>query len=227
MEPLGIREECDGRSDVDLFEWIRCGTQDRTWTMRLEKWFVFTSDAMAMGAMIIGATSMSLGSGRQHWTLQPLQNGWIKLPGEEHPQFDQLKAHFDWETEGGYQIDGVGASGFFHGNAGRVAHGGSDAFMRQGAMPDAARPAMTWLSGTPVSYESIVVDRTVPVPPLSVSEWAVFGNDVNWTALEYAWPHDAVMETRMSTGELLATYPVQGDVGHSCQRHAGVLFSVI
>ena len=133
-----------------------------------------------------------------------------QTPGEEHPQFDQLKAHFDWETEGGYQIDGVGASGFFHGNAGRIAHGGSDAFMRQGAMPDAARPVMTWLSGTPVSYESIVVDRTVPVPPLSVSEWAVFGNDVNWTALEYAWPHDAVMETRMSTGELLATYPVQG-----------------
>ncbi len=133
-----------------------------------------------------------------------------QTPGEEHPQFDQLKAHFDWETEGGYQINGVGASGFFHGNAGRMAHRGSEAFMLQGEMPDAARPVLTWLSGTPVSYESIEVDRTVPVPPLSVSEWAVFGNDVNWTALDYAWAHDAVMETRMSTGELLATYPVEG-----------------
>ena len=47
--------------------------------MRSEKWFVFTSDAMAMEAMITEGTSMSLGSGQQHWTLQPLQNGWIKL----------------------------------------------------------------------------------------------------------------------------------------------------
>ena len=46
--------------------------------MPSEKWFDFTSDAMAVGAMITEGTSMSLGSGHQHWTLQPLRNGWIR-----------------------------------------------------------------------------------------------------------------------------------------------------
>jgi hypothetical protein len=134
-----------------------------------------------------------------------------QTPNVNHPEFTQLKAHFDWESAGGYQTEGIGASGFFHGNAGRVAHRGADAFMNQGPMPDAARPVLTWLNGTPISYETVEVDRAVPVPPMSISEWAVDGNGVNWINLDYAWPHDAVMETRWASGELIASYPVLGE----------------
>ena len=134
-----------------------------------------------------------------------------EAPSVEHPEFVHLEAHFDWETEGGFQTEGVGASGFFHGNAGRVAHLGSEAFMSQGPMPDDMRPALTWLSGTPVAYETVEVDHAKPIPPMSISQWAVAGNGVNWTSLEYAWSHDAVMETRLSSGELIMSYPIEGE----------------
>jgi hypothetical protein len=132
-------------------------------------------------------------------------------PDASHPAFNDLKAHFDWETEGGYQVEGVGASGFFHGNAGRVKHMAEDAFLHTGPMPMDVRPALLWLSGSTVAYETVLVDHAVPIPPMSVSEWAVFGNDVNWLNLEYAWPYDLVTETRTASGEVLATYPLEGE----------------
>lgn len=128
-----------------------------------------------------------------------------------HPEFDQLKAHFDWETAGGYQTEGFGASGYFHGNANRIDYRGEESYMSQGAMPQGARPTVVWLHGVPVGYETVQVDRAVPIPPMSVSGWEVSGNDVDWNSLEYAYAHDQVMETRMASGELLASYPLEGE----------------
>jgi hypothetical protein len=124
-----------------------------------------------------------------------------------HPELAALRADFHFDGADGTASE----EGVLHGNAGRVAHRGAEAFFREGPVAGELRPAFRLLQGAvAVGEESVVVDQPVPVPPVSITAWEVAGYGVVMTDLAYGWPAGAQTTTRLEDGTVVATYPITG-----------------
>ena len=55
------------------------------------------------------------------------------------------------------------------------------------------------------------MDHVEAIPATSIAEWAVQGNAVSWESLDYGWPAETIRTTRTPEGEVLATYPLEGE----------------
>ena len=130
---------------------------------------------------------------------------------ESHPNFESLMINL--EMDHNEEIGSIGdADGvYMHGDAGAWDHLASEAFWQPGEMPDSQRPVLHWFSGDASVAEEVVVDHISPVHPVSVVEWLVEGNGVQWQSLTYGWPADQMTTTKTSEGALLASYPIAGE----------------
>ena len=92
------------------------------------------------------------------------------------------------------------------------AYAANEAFWHPGEMPQSVRPGLIWWSGgDAVVADPVVVDHVEAIPATSIAEWAVQGNAVSWESLDYGWPAETVRTTRTPQGEVLATYPLEGE----------------
>lgn len=129
----------------------------------------------------------------------------------EHPSFAELMIDLSMDYNEAIGAIGDAMGVYSHGNAGAYQHTAATAFWQPGEMPGDSRPVFSWLTGSAGAAVDVVVDHTAPIPALSVVEWAVAGNGVEWESLSYGWPAETMRETRTSGGEILATYPISGE----------------
>ena len=124
-----------------------------------------------------------------------------------HPAFDALRASFQFDGADGTASE----EGVLHGNAGRVRYRGSEVFWKEGPVEGDLRPSFRFVQGAEATGTvTTVYDRAEPVPPVSVTGWAVEGNGVVMTELGYGWPAGSTTRTRLEDGAVLATYPIAG-----------------
>ncbi len=135
-----------------------------------------------------------------------------------HPSVANLLATFDFDGVNGTfenDIEGSPYGGYYHGNAGRVSHDVRDAFQNP-FVPGgelSLRPALEFVQGGLVAeYDEFeTVEELVEVPPVSVVEYAVNGNSVNWTSIEYGYPANLEVVTVNQIGDTLSSYFIEGD----------------
>lgn len=144
-----------------------------------------------------------------------------------HPHANALKLHESFDEANGEYT----ASGWLHGDADRVQHAGAEAFLDAGPYSGEVKPAFGWVTGASWGQPQVVdVDVLDPIAPLSVSEWAAFGNSALWVDLNYGYPAETVITTRTPDGTVLATYPMEGEaVAFSNEQvtYYGVPFEVV
>ncbi|MDA0912357.1 MAG: peptide-N-glycosidase F-related protein [Bacteroidetes bacterium] len=129
----------------------------------------------------------------------------------DHPNWESLLVEISMDHD--EVIGNIGDSNgiYVHGNAGAKAYDAKEAFWMAGEMPQSLRPNVTWLSGNWQPSDSVIVDHAKRISPVSVVEYAVQGNAVGWESLSYGWPVDQIKVTQMASGEVLATYPIEGE----------------
>lgn len=128
----------------------------------------------------------------------------------EHPNGPSLllDVSMDYSPEVGSIGDAAGV--FNHGNAGAQLHEAKDAFWQAGPVLDGVRPVWTWISGAAEEGNIVTVDHVRAVPAVSITEWAVDGNGVQWTDLSYGWPANQSTVTVSADGTVLAQYAIEG-----------------
>ena len=131
---------------------------------------------------------------------------------ESHPNADDLLIDLSMDINPVLHAIGDGVTHFSHGNAGARPYAANEAFWHPGEMPQSVRPGLIWWSGGDAVVEDpVVVDHVEAIPATSIAEWAVQGNAVSWESLDYGWPAETVLTTRTPEGEVLATYPLEGE----------------
>ena len=130
----------------------------------------------------------------------------------DHPFADRLLGVVNMVGPDGEATDQGALAGWIHGDAGRRTFAAREAFLD--ASPASVRPALVLEGGAMplTALGEALWAEAIPVPPMSVTEWEVVGNDVAWTDLHYGWPSDIVTTVTTEWGDTLATYAIQGEV---------------
>ncbi|MGB2423880.1 MAG: LamG-like jellyroll fold domain-containing protein, partial [Flavobacteriales bacterium] len=129
----------------------------------------------------------------------------------EHPHADRLLGAVNMLGYDGEVTDQGALAGWIHGDAARRAFEPREAFLD--AAPAELRPALV-LEGGAMPLTAVgeaLWAEAVPVPPMSVTEWEVVGNDVEWIDLHYGWDASLVTSVTTEWGDTLATYELQGE----------------
>ena len=129
-----------------------------------------------------------------------------------HPQADHLLGAMNMQGMDGEVTQQGELAGWMHGDAGRRAFTPREAFLDAASGDE--RPALV-LEGGALPLTAIGDSfwaEAQPVPPMSITEWDVFGNDVAWTDLQYGWPADLVTATVTEWGDTLSTHVLEGPV---------------
>ena len=136
----------------------------------------------------------------------------------EHPYAQSLMAVYDFDGDNGTaEQQGLGSpfGGYYFGDAGRVTSRASELFLNPSVPSGDLRAAFQFTQGEDVDFESetefVVSSYLQEKPPVSISTWAVNGNDVDWVDLQYGWPHDQLMITYNELGDTISTYPINGE----------------
>ena len=130
---------------------------------------------------------------------------------DSHPMIDHLVGALNMNGQNGEATDQGPLAGWIHGNPGRHNFSPREAFLD--AVPMGARPALIIEGGVnpdSTSVESVDWAEAVQIPPVSVTQWEVVGNDVEWTDLHYGWRQGQQMVKLAVNGDTLASYDILG-----------------
>lgn len=123
------------------------------------------------------------------------------------------------------------AAAFLHGDAGRVRHTAATARRHAAPLPGDLRPSLRfWQGAEDGGITALTADYAQPIPPQSITEWAVDGNAVVRVSGAYGWPADGEQVVRDAAGNVLATYPIAGpvvDYTNEVLGYYGVPFEVV
>ncbi len=135
-----------------------------------------------------------------------------------HPVVGSLMASYDFDgANGTFENDIAGSpfGGYYHGNAGRVSHGVSDAFLNP-VIPGgeaSLRPSFKFVQSDNAVVGEVfeTVEKSVEVPPVSVVTYEVNGYSVDWVDIQYGWPAGQEVVTTNNMGDTISSYLIEGE----------------
>ena len=128
-----------------------------------------------------------------------------------HPNADALIGQMNMQGEDGETTPQGVLEGWMHGDPGRRFFTAREAFMD--VTPIGFRPVLRMFGGTMpmTAIGEAFWAEPVAISPMSVTQWQVEGNGVEWVDLHYGWPADLETHVYTEWGDTLATHQLEGE----------------
>ena len=135
-----------------------------------------------------------------------------------HPEFYNLIAIYNFDGPNGTsESEDVESpyGGYYFGDAGRVRHKASELFLDY--YETGERPNCSFIQSNLEDIQFDVTSTTTittrHIPPVSISTWYVEGNSVDWSQIQYGWPHDTESFTYYANGgDTISSSSIQGEI---------------